>query len=93
MQGNCQLDSLQAGGKVFAAGADTLDKKSAQLLRQYRKLGHRQAPQLLWSIDRLEQQIRAGRENHARECTLRVRVARAEVIVWTWPIDALTVSR
>jgi hypothetical protein len=44
-------------------------------------------------IDRLEQRIRAGRDNHAPECTLRVRAARPEVIAWTWPTDTLTVSR
>jgi len=44
-------------------------------------------------IDRLEQRIRAGRDNHAPECTLPVRAARAGVAAWTWPIDALTVSR
>ena len=40
-----------------------------------------------------ESDVRAGRDNHARECTLPVRAARAEVTAWTWPINALTVSR
>ena len=60
MQRDRQLDRTQARGKMPAPRAHALNQELAQLVRQRRQLGRRQAPQVSRLLDGFEEGVTVG---------------------------------
>ena len=70
VEGYCQLDGPQTGGKMAAAGTDTMDQEFTQFLSQLGQLTGRQAAQVRRRVDGFKERVLIGRSDHLRQFIL-----------------------